>query len=91
MLELKRRGYKVFVGKLDNLEIDFIAEKPNIRIYIQVAYKMTEKKTEEREYNSLLKIKDNYPKYILTTDEYLHDNTNGIKHLHIVDFLMMDF
>ena len=91
MLELKRRGYNVFVGKLDNLEIDFIAEKPNNRIYVQVAYKMTEKKTVEREYNSLLKIKDNYPKYILTTDEYLHDNTNGIKHLHIVDFLMMDF
>ena len=91
MLELKRRGYNVFVGKLDNLEIDFIAEKPNNRIYIQVAYKMTEKKTVEREYNSLLKIKDNYPKYILTTDENLHDNTNGIKHLHIVDFLMMDF
>ncbi len=91
MLELKRRGYKVFVGKLDNLEIDFIAEKPDKRIYIQVAYKMTEKKTIDREYNSLLKIRDNYPKYILTTDEYLHDNTNGIKHIHIVDFLMMNY
>ncbi|MEA3448985.1 MAG: ATP-binding protein [Bacteroidota bacterium] len=87
MLELKRRGYNVYIGKLDNLEVDFIAEKQDKRIYIQVAYKMTEKKTIDREYTPLLKIKDNYPKYVLTMDNTWNDNIEGIKHLHIVDFL----
>ena len=88
MLELKRRGYSVYVGKLDNLEIDFIAEKQEKRIYIQVAYKMTEKETIEREYKPLLKIKDNYPKYVLTMDNTWKDNIEGIKHMHIADFLI---
>jgi len=52
---------------------------------------MTEKKTIDREYTPLLKIKDNYPKYVLTMDNTWNDNIEGIKHLHIVDFLMMDF
>lgn len=91
MLELKRRGYNVYIGKFDNLEIDFVAEKQGKRIYIQVAYKMTEKSTIEREYKSLLKIKDNYPKYILTIDKTWNDTIEGIEHRHIADFLLMEF
>jgi len=89
MLELKRRGFNVYIGKLDNLEIDFIAEKQNRKLYIQVAYKMTEKSTIDREYEPLLKVKDNFPKYVLTTDNNWHDTIEGIKHLHIADFLIM--
>ena len=91
MLELKRRGYNVYVGKLDNLEVDFIAEKQNKRIYIQIAYKMTEQSTIEREYKPLLKIKDNFPKYVLTMDKSWTDTIDGIEHKHIVDFLLMDY
>jgi len=89
MLELKRRGFSVYIGKLDNLEIDFIAEQKNRKIYIQVAYKMTEKSTIDREYAPLLKVKDNFPKYVLTTDNNWHDTIEGIKHLHIADFLLI--
>ncbi len=91
MLELKRRGYNVYVGKLDDLEVDFIAEKQNKRIYIQIAYKMTEQSTIEREYKPLLKIKDNFPKYVLTMDKSWTDTIDGIEHKHIVDFLLMDY
>ncbi len=91
MLELKRRNYNVYIGKLDNLEIDFVAEKSGKKIYIQIAYKMTEKSTIEREYKSLLKIKDNYPKYVLTMDSTWNDIIEGIQHKHIADFLLMDF
>ncbi|HAM98933.1 MAG TPA: ATPase [Marinilabiliales bacterium] len=90
MLELKRRGYQVYVGKLDNAEVDFIAEQGNKKIYIQVCYKMTEKSTIEREYKPLLSIKDNYPKYVLTMDEHWNDNIEGIEHRHIADFLLME-
>ncbi len=88
MLELKRRGYNVFIGKIDNLEVDFIAEKKDKRIYIQVSYKITEQSTIDREYKPLLKIKDNFPKYILTMDDFWHDNSKGIKHMHIADFIL---
>jgi hypothetical protein len=90
MLELKRRGYEVYVGKLDHTEVDFVAEQANKKIYIQVSYKMTEKATMEREYKPLLDIKDNYPKYILTMDEHGHNTFEGIEHLHIADFLLME-
>ncbi len=88
MLELKRRGFNVYIGKLDQLEIDFIAEKQGKRIYIQIAYKMTELSTIDREYKPLLKIKDNYPKYVLTMDQIWTDNIEGIIHMHIADFLL---
>jgi hypothetical protein len=89
MLELKRRGYKVFVGKSDDKEIDFIAEMKGDKIYIQVAYRMSEKATIEREFSSLRDIKDNYPKYVVTMDETLQNNVEGIKQMHIADFLVM--
>jgi predicted AAA+ superfamily ATPase len=90
MLELKRRGYKVFTGKMDNREIDFIAELKDQKIYIQVAYKLVEKSTIDREFSPLLGIRDNYPKYVVTMDELWRDNVEGVKNMHIADFLLMD-
>jgi predicted AAA+ superfamily ATPase len=89
MLELKRRGYNVFVGKSDDKEIDFIAELKGNKIYIQVAYKMSEQTTIDREFAPLHEIKDNYPKYVITMDETWQDNIEGVQHMHIADFLLM--
>lgn len=90
MLELKRRGYSVFVGKQEQKEIDFVGEKAGKKIYIQIAYKMTEPSTIEREFAPLLQIKDNYLKYVVSMDESWQDNLEGIQHMHIADFLRMD-
>ncbi len=89
MLELKRRGYNVFVGKSDDKEIDFIAELKGNKIYIQVAYKMSEQTTIDREFAPLHEIKDNYPKYVITMDETWQDNIKGVQLRHIADFLLM--
>ncbi len=87
-LELKRRSYTVYIGKLDNYEVDFIAEKLNHRIYIQVSYKLESQKTIDREFSVLMQIKDNYPKYVVTMDEFWRENIEGIKHFYISDFLL---
>jgi predicted AAA+ superfamily ATPase len=89
MLELKRRGYRVYVGKLDNKEIDFIAEKLEKKIYVQVAYMMTDQSTIDREFSPLLSVKDNHPKFVVTMDENWHDNIEGVQHKHIADFIRM--
>ena len=89
-LELKRRGYEVFVGKTLNQEIDFTAIKKNEKVYIQVCREISSEKTEKREYSNLLNIKDNYPKYLLRTDEFSEGNYEGIKTMHIADFLLLD-
>ncbi|GHU95773.1 ATPase [Bacteroidia bacterium] len=88
-LELKRRGYQVFVGKYDTREIDFVAEKRNQKIYIQVAYKLDSAQTVEREFSVLQAINDNFPKYVVTMDEFWKEDIGGIKHLHIADFLQL--
>lgn len=87
-LELKRRGYNIYVGKLDNIEIDFVAEKQNERIYVQVAYKLESEQTIKREFGNLLAINDQYPKYVVTMDEFWKDSIDGVKHLYITDFLV---
>jgi predicted AAA+ superfamily ATPase len=89
-LELMRRGYKVKVGKLDEIEVDFVAEKADEKLYIQVAYRMDEPSTLERERKPLLQIADNYPKYIFTMDERLSGNTDGIINRFIPEFLLSD-
>ena len=85
-LELLRRGYKICIGKINNLEVDFICEKPGETLYIQVSNSILDDTTREREYKSLAKIKDNYPKYILTMDS-INLSRNGIIHKNIIDFL----
>lgn len=89
-LELKRRGYNVYVGKMNSAEIDFIAEKQTFRIYIQVAYKIDNHQTVEREFGNLLFIKDQYPKYVVTMDEFWKDSIDGVEHVHISDFLLSE-
>lgn len=89
-LELLRRGYTVTVGAIDNEEIDFIAVRNNEPVYIQAAYLLPDKKTLEREFGNLLKIKDNFPKYVITMDE-VNMSQKGIKHLNIKDFLLSDW
>lgn len=89
-LELKRKGYKVYVGKLDATEIDFVAEKRNEKIYVQVAYKLENQQTVNREFGNLLAIDDQYPKYVVTMDEFWKDDIEGVKHLHITDFLLKE-
>ena len=87
-LELCRRGYTVHIGKVDDGEIDFVAIKQNDRIYVQVTQEIRIEKTEKREYKRLLQIKDNYPKYVLRTDAFADGNYQGIKTMHIADFLL---
>lgn len=85
-LELLRHGYKITIGTLGHMEIDFIARKGNEKIYVQVAYSIKDEKTEYREFKPLMKIADNYSKYIITTDK--EDKSKlGIKHMHIIKFL----
>ena len=87
-LELLRRGYEVYVGKLDNAEIDFIAVKQENKLYIQVTQEIGSPETEKREYGRLLDIRDNYPKYVLRTDAFAGGNYEGIKTMHVADFLL---
>lgn len=87
-LELCRRGYTVNIGKTDDGEIDFVATRRNEKIYVQVTERITSEKTERREYDRLLDIRDNYPKYVLRTDEFAGGNYEGIKTMHVADFLL---
>lgn len=86
-LELIRRGYKVYIGKLDNLEVDFIAQKGEETHYYQVAAGILDQSTYEREFAPLRKIKDNFPKFVLTMDNFPMGE-NGIVQENIVSFLL---
>lgn len=84
---LRIKGYKVYVGKYKNLEIDFVAQKTGETIYIQVAYLLPTQETREREFGNLLKVPDNHRKIVVSMDEFAQGNVEGIEHLHILDFL----
>jgi len=87
-LDLKRRGYRVSVGKLRTAEVDFVATRENERLYIQVAYLLEQRETVKREIGPLMAIKDNYPKYLITLDRHFGDDIEGIHRLHLQDFLL---
>ena len=87
-LDLCRRGYTVNVGKTDGGEIDFVAERQNERLYVQVTQEIRSERTAKREYERLLEIRDNYPKYVLTTDAFAGGNYQCIHTMHIADFLL---
>lgn len=89
-LELRRRGYDVYVGKYDASEIDFVAVRRENKLYVQVAQEISRGDTERREYSKLLCIHDNYPKYVLSTDDFAGGNYEGIRSMHIADFLLSD-
>lgn len=86
-MHLKSTGYSVLIGKQGDKEIDFIAERQGEKIYIQVALRISEKPTMEREFGNLLAIKDNYPKYVVTLDEYFGTSYEGIVHIPLKRFL----
>lgn len=90
-LELKRRGYHVYVGKIELKEIDFIAEKQGEKLYVQVAYKLDSKSTVEREFSELIGIEDQHPKFVVTMDDFWRESIEGVKHLYITDFLLSDY
>ena len=87
-LELCRRGYNVCIGKTPDGEVDFVATRQNEKLYVQVTQRIASEKTEKREYERLLEIRDNYPKYVLRTDEFVGGNYEGIKTMHVADFLL---
>jgi predicted AAA+ superfamily ATPase len=87
-LELLRRGYDVCIGHIPGGEIDFVATRQENKLYIQIAQRIDRSETEEREYGRLLGIRDNYPKYVLRTDEFAGGNHEGIKTMHVADFLL---
>lgn len=87
-LELKRRGYNVYIGKTKDKEIDFVATKQNEKIYVQMTQEIKSEKTQKREYEQLLEIRDNYPKYVVMANDFAGGNYEGIKTMNIVDFLL---
>lgn len=86
-LELLTRGYSVTIGKIGDLEVDFIAEKNGKREYYQVCYLLNSPETEQREVLSLQRIHDNYPKYILSMDEFYPKSIDGIERYSLLDWL----
>lgn len=88
-LELLGRGYEVKVGKVNQKEVDFVASNGSDKIYIQVTYLLASEDTMEREFSVLKSIMDNYPKYVVSMDE-INLGRNGIKHMNIKDFLLLD-
>ena len=84
--ELRRRGYEVYIGKSGTKEIDFVAVQRDERIYVQVCTRLPEES--DRELANLLEIKDHYPKYVVTLDELATGNVNGVKIVHLADFLL---
>lgn len=86
-LHLKSTGYSVLIGKQNDKEVDFIAERQGEKIYIQVALRITENKTMQREFGNLMAIKDNYPKYVITLDDYTGTSYEGILHVPLKQFL----
>jgi predicted AAA+ superfamily ATPase len=85
--ELVSRGYAVYVGKLDALKVDFIAEKAQQKVYVQVAYRLEGEQAVQREFAPLLKIGDSYPKFVVTMDPRFSDTIEGVRHIPLERFL----
>ena len=88
-MELRRRGYEIYIGKAERQEVDFVAQKGSEKCYIQITYLLASEETVEREFSVLEKIPDNYPKYVVSMDE-INRSRNGIKHMNIRKFLLLD-
>lgn len=87
-LELLRRGYKVCVGRVGTKEIDFVGEKQDDKLYVQVCYLLNEETTIQREFDSLLEVRDNYPKIVLYQESSFRGNYEGIPAVRIEDWLL---
>ena len=86
--ELLRRGYDVAIGKIDNNEIDFIATKPDDKLYVQVTESMVSEEVRKRELAPLQRVNDNYEKIVLSLDTGLDTSYEGIKSLNLIDWLI---
>jgi predicted AAA+ superfamily ATPase len=86
-MHLKIQGYKIHVGVIGDKEIDFVAEKNGSKIYLQVCYLLSDEKVKQREFGNLSLIDDNYPKYVVSLDEFAPTDLNGIKHIHLRELL----
>ena len=86
--ELPRKGYDVYIGKNFTKKIDFVAQKQDEKIYVQICRNLPEES--DREIDNLLEIKDNYPKYIVTLDEIATGNIDGVRIVYLSDFLLME-
>lgn len=89
--ELLRRGYDVSIGKIDNMEVDFIANKPDDKIYIQVTESMVEESVRKRELSPLQKINDNYEKIVLSLNTGMDSSYDGIKSINVIDWLLEEY
>jgi hypothetical protein len=87
-LQLRRMGYKVMVGVFNDVEIDFVAQKSDKTLYVQVCYLLNEKKTIEREFGNLLMIKDNHEKIVITLDDVKFSDYEGIRHIRPWELVM---
>lgn len=87
-LELMRRNYRVYIGKVGETEVDFAADKPNEKLYIQVTESMQSPETRERELRPLRMIPDNYEKIVLSMDRSYINSYDGIKSLYLIDWLL---
>ncbi len=87
-LELLRRDYRVYIGKVGDTEVDFVAEKPNDKLYIQVTESMLSPETRERELRPLRQIPDNYEKIVLSMDRNFINSYDGIRSLNLIDWLL---
>ena len=90
-LELLRRDYRVYIGKVGEMKVDFVAEKPNDKIYIQVTESMQSPETRERELRPLRMIPDNYEKIVLSMDRNYINSYDGIKSLNLIDWLLAEY
>jgi ATPase len=89
-LHLSLLQYEIYIGQNEQQEIDFIGIKQGKKVYVQVTYLVIDEKTREREFGNLMNIQDNYPKYVVSLDEFNKgSNVEGIHHLHLADFLKM--
>ncbi len=77
----------MYVGKLKDMEIDFMAEKSGETVYVQASYLLKDRKTIDREFGNLLKLKDNFRKIVVSMDEFAQGHVKGVEHLHILTFL----
>ncbi|MBN1930309.1 MAG: ATP-binding protein [Desulfobacterales bacterium] len=87
-MHLKSAGYEVTVGQIGKQEVDFVCDKAGERLYVQVAYMITDDKVRDREFGNLLAIPDNFPKKVVSMDEVTGGSYRGIDHVHLEDFLL---
>lgn len=90
-MHLLQCGYRIYVGKIDQREIDFVADRNGLKVYVQVCLQITGSTVQEREFGNMLLINDNYPKYVVTfNDLIIGDDYKGIKQINLLDFLLLE-